>query len=44
MRGHKLKVSTESLRAGSASTDEMLKGIRDELRAIRELLEAKRHV
>jgi len=42
MRGHKLKLQGES--APGVSTDEMLQGIRDELRAIRERLETKRHV
>jgi putative membrane protein len=42
MRGHKLKFRGES--PPSTSIDEMLTGIRDELRIIRERLEAKRHV
>ena len=45
MRGHKLKAHEESTSTQSVSPDEMLKGIRDELRAIRELVETtKRHV
>ena len=44
MRGHKLKAGTETAATESLSTDEILKGIRDELRAARELLEARRHV
>jgi putative membrane protein len=43
MRGHKLKHQGEAA-TPSAPTDEMLKGIRDELRAIRERLETDRHV
>jgi uncharacterized membrane protein YdbT with pleckstrin-like domain len=42
MRGHKLKLQGESL--PSTSIDEMLTGIRDELRIIRERLETRRHV
>ena len=44
MRGHKLKAGTETTAMETLSTDEILKGIRDELRAIRELVEARRHV
>src|SRR6185436_16853537 len=44
MRGHKLKAGTEIAATGRTSTDEILNGIRDELRAIRELVKAKRHV
>ncbi|HYT58960.1 MAG TPA: PH domain-containing protein [Haliangiales bacterium] len=44
MRGHKLKAGTESASAGSSTVDELLAGIRDELHAIRELVETKRHV
>jgi len=44
MRGHKLKAATEPASAESSTVDELLKGIRDELRAIRELVETKRHV
>ena len=44
MRGHKLKAGTEIAATETLSTDEILKGIRDELRAIRELVEARRHV
>ena len=44
MRGHKLKAGTETAAMETLSTDEILKGIRDELRAIRELVEARRHV
>jgi hypothetical protein len=42
MRGHKLKLQGES--HPSTSIDEMLTGIRDELRLIRERLETRRHV
>jgi uncharacterized protein len=41
-RGHKLKLQGESL--PSASIGELLTGIRDELRIIRERLETTRHV
>lgn len=44
MRGHTLKVGTETAATETVSTGEILKGIRDELRTIRELVEAKRHV
>jgi len=44
MRGHKLKAAAESAAPEMLSTNEMLAGIRDELRAIRELVEARRHV
>jgi len=44
MRGHKLKSGTDTATAETMSMDEILKGIRDELRAIREFVEAKRHV
>jgi uncharacterized membrane protein YdbT with pleckstrin-like domain len=44
MRGHKLKSGTETGVAEPLSTEEMLTGIRDELRAIRELVEARRDV
>jgi putative membrane protein len=42
MRGHKLRSRGES--PPSTSVDEVLKGIRDELRTIRERLETRRHV
>ena len=42
MRGHKLKLQGES--PPSTSIEEMLTGIRDELRIIRERLETRRHV
>lgn len=42
MRGHKLKAHEESASIQSGSPDELLKGIRDELRAIRERVEARR--
>lgn len=44
MRGQKLKAGTETVAKETLSTDELLAGIRDELRAIRELAEVKRHV
>ena len=47
MRGHKLKQTGESDPTAStapSSLDEILQGIRDELRLIRENLEARRHV
>ena len=44
MRGHKLKAGTGTAATETMSTDEILEGIRDELRAIRELVEARRHV
>jgi len=44
MRGHKLKAGAEPAPAESGAVDELLKGIRDELRAIRELVETRRHV
>jgi putative membrane protein len=44
MRGHKLKVGTETAATETVSIDEILTGIRDELRVIRELVEARRHV
>jgi putative membrane protein len=44
MRGHRLKDGADAVGAGMTKTDEILRGIRDELRAIRELVEARRHV
>jgi len=44
MRGHKLKLVGESAPPPFAQADDVLRGIRDELRAIREALQAKRHV
>jgi uncharacterized protein len=44
MRGHQLKGAAEAVNPGTTNTDEILDGIRDELRAIRELVEARRHV
>jgi putative membrane protein len=44
MRGHKLKVGAESPSTESSTVDELLRGIRDELRAVRELVETNRHV
>jgi putative membrane protein len=44
MRGHKFKAREASDSTQSDSPDELLQGIRDELRSIRELLESKRHV
>lgn len=44
MRGHKLKLESEPAATGRASTDAILNGIRDELRVIRELVKARRHV
>jgi putative membrane protein len=44
MRGHKLKAGTGTAAVGTMSTDDILSGIRDELRAIRELVKANRHV
>src|SRR5580765_1083572 len=44
MRGHKLKAGPEATATGGVSIDEILNGIRDELRAIRELVKANRHV
>jgi|SRR6266508_5542831 len=44
MRGHKLKAGVESASIESGTVDELLKGIRDELRAVRELLERQGHV
>jgi uncharacterized membrane protein YdbT with pleckstrin-like domain len=46
MRGHRLTTGAETEAAAEAtgSVDTLLAGIRDELRAIREQVEAKRHV
>ena len=44
MRGHKLKAGGVEAPAETGSVDEVLAGIRDELRAIRESVEAQRHV
>ena len=44
MRGHKLKLGTETIASDTVSTDDILKGIRDELHVIRELVEARRDV
>ena len=44
MRGHRLTTGAETAAAETAPVDAVLAGIRDELRAIRELVEAKRHV
>ena len=44
MRGHKLKAGAESATTESSTVDELLMGIRDELRAVRELVETQRHV
>ena len=44
MRGHNLKHQEESALPQSAPVDDVLRGIRDELRAIRESLEARRRV
>jgi uncharacterized membrane protein YdbT with pleckstrin-like domain len=44
MRGHKLKAGVEAAPAETAPADAVLAEIRDELRAIRESIEAKRHV
>jgi uncharacterized membrane protein YdbT with pleckstrin-like domain len=44
MRGHTLKAQGDNTPAPSASAEEMLTAIRDELRAIRERLESTRHV
>ena len=44
MRGHKLTVGTETATTANVSIDEILHGIRDELRGIREIVEARRHV
>lgn len=44
MRGHTLQAPQDSASTESASPDEMLTGIRDELRAIHELLGSQRHV
>jgi putative membrane protein len=44
MRGHELELSAESTSTQPAPLDEILKGIRDELRAVRELMEARRRV
>jgi uncharacterized membrane protein YdbT with pleckstrin-like domain len=43
MRGHKLKAGGDPA-AAETPVDEILKGIRDELRGIREQVESKRHV
>jgi putative membrane protein len=44
MRGHTLKLQGGSAPTQSAPVDDLLRGIRDELRAIREAMQAKRHV
>ena len=44
MRGHKLTTGDDSASPETAPVDAVLGGIRDELRTIRELVEAKRHV
>jgi putative membrane protein len=44
MRGHKLKGGAESASIEISTVDELLTGIRDELRAVRELVETQRHV
>lgn len=44
MRGHKPGAGVEAAPAGTGSVDAVLAEIRDELRAIRESVEAKRHV
>ena len=44
MRGHQLKAGTETAALEGVSIDDILKGIRDELRVIRELMETRRRV
>lgn len=44
MRGHKLTIGADAASPEANSADTLLAGIRDELRAIRELVEAKNHV
>ena len=44
MRGHKLKAGAESATTESSTVDDLLMDIRDELRAVRELVETQRHV
>ncbi|MBI4750874.1 MAG: PH domain-containing protein [Acidobacteria bacterium] len=44
MRGQKVGAAAQPLVAVEQSVDDMLAGIRDELRVIRELVEGKRHV
>ena len=44
MRGHALRAATNSASTESGTVDELLTGIREELRAVRELVEANRHV
>ena len=44
MRGHQLTTGGETAPPEAAPVDAVLAGIRDELRAIRELVEAKHHV
>jgi uncharacterized membrane protein YdbT with pleckstrin-like domain len=44
MRGHRLTAGGDAEPASAGSVEEALAGIRDELRAVRELIEAGRHV
>ena len=44
MRGHALRAGPDSASTESGTVDELLTGIREELRAVRELVEANRHV